>query len=689
MPCWTNWGFTMPWAEQKHIPFCLVLTGTGTDVGKTVTTAALLASLLDHQDKAMAVKIVQTGIAEGSAGKTAASDSYHYRMAGAGAAFPTAQTLHSYPLAASPHLAARLVGQKLSCQELASEIRTFVSAHSDYDVLLFETAGGLHVPLNEHEDWLTLLPLLGFPVLLCAANCLGSINHTLLSLDALERSACKVLGLVLNQTHLCQDENERSILSDNIASLRQRLPHLPLSTLPYCDSEQRFQKLSQALIPLRELIVRSKTPKQATSLIERDRASLWHPYSSAEASAPLSAVRTAYANRLILEDGRELIDGMSSWWCAVHGYRHPHLERAISRQLAQLPHVMFGGLTHAGAIGLAERLKSHLPKQLNRVFLADSGSVAVEVALKMALQYQYGLGEKQRRRFLAPLGGYHGDTMGAMSVCDPVNGMHQLFSDCLAKQIFMPRPTCRFDQPFDPQSLEPAKSLLAQRGEEIAAVILEPIVQGAGGMWFYHPDYLKGLAELCQQAGTLLIFDEIATGFGHTGKFMALEWAGVTPDILCLGKALTGGSMTLAATLCTDTVAQGICAHGQVFMHGPTFMANPLACACAHASLDLLETGAWQKQVHDIEQVMRSELAVCATLPSVADVRVLGDIGVVQTKSPVDCSALSRYCIANGVWIRPFNNLVYLMPPYISPLEDIATLCRTIFQALLTTGTGI
>ena len=323
-----------------------------------------------------------------------------------------------------------------------------------------------------------------------------------------------------------------------------------------------------------------------------------------------------------------------------------------------------------------------MPAGLERVFFADSGSVAVEVALKMALQYQQGRGQTGRSKFLTPRGGYHGDTFGAMSVCDPVTGMHSLFTAMLPQQIFMERPSCRFDQPFDPASLDDARRVFAERGHEIAAVILEPVVQGAGGMWFYHPEYLRGLAQLCREAGALLIFDEIATGFGRTGKMFAAEWAGVSPDILCCGKALTGGVLTLAATACTASVAQGICAGGNVFMHGPTFMANALACAVACASLDLLQEENWRQKVANLESALRSGLAPCAELQGVADVRVLGGIGVVETCEPVNTSALQEYFVRHGIWVRPFNRLVYLMPPYVTPAEDVARLCAVMASAL-------
>ena len=397
---------------------------------------------------------------------------------------------------------------------------------------------------------------------------------------------------------------------------------------------------------------------------------------------PLCAARRSHDNRIVLADGRELIDGMSSWWAAAHGYNHPRLLAALRSQAGRMPHVMFGGLTHAPAVELAERLLAHMPRGLERVFFADSGSVAVEVALKMALQYQQGRGETRRTRFLTPRGGYHGDTLGAMSVCDPVTGMHSLFAGLLPRQIFMERPSCRFDAPFDPASLDDARRALEQHGKEIAAVILEPVVQGAGGMWFYHPDYLRGLAELCRGAGTLLIFDEIATGFGRTGKFFAAEWAGVTPDILCCGKALTGGMLTLAATACTGDVAREICREGRVFMHGPTFMANALACAVAGAALDILDENRWQGQVAGLETAMRQGLEPCRQLPGVADVRVLGGIGVVEMEQAVNTAALQTCFVEQGVWIRPFNRLIYLMPPYPSPATDVARLCAAVEEAL-------
>ncbi|MAG33265.1 MAG: adenosylmethionine--8-amino-7-oxononanoate transaminase [Deltaproteobacteria bacterium] len=419
-----------------------------------------------------------------------------------------------------------------------------------------------------------------------------------------------------------------------------------------------------------------------SSLVERDREVVWHPYAPPVAS-PLFAVESAEGVRLRLEDGRLLIDGMSSWWSAIHGYRHPRIEAALRSQLERLPHVMFGGLTHEPAVRLCERLAAMAPDGLERVFLSDSGSVAVEVAIKMALQVWRSRGRPERRRMLTIRGGYHGDTSGAMAVCDPVTGMHGLFDGTLAANLFAPRPECRFDEPCDDADFEGFAQLFDAHRDEIAAVILEPIVQGAGGMWFYSPGYLKRVRALCDEAEVLLIADEIATGFGRSGRLFACEHAGVLPDILCVGKALTGGTLSLAATLASGPVAASL-AEGEpgVFMHGPTFMGNALACAAANASLDLLEDGAWAGQVSAIGVQLAAELESCRALPAVVDVRVLGAIGVVELEAPVDMSVVQPAFVERGVWIRPFGRLVYTMPPYVTEPADLSRITSAIGEVV-------
>ena len=418
-------------------------------------------------------------------------------------------------------------------------------------------------------------------------------------------------------------------------------------------------------------------------MLSFDKEHIWHPYTSMIEPLPVYPVRSAHGVYIELESGEKLIDGMSSWWCAVHGYNNPQLNEAVERQLADMAHVMFGGLTHRPAVELARKLVDMTPAGLNRIFYCDSGSVSAEVAVKMALQYMQAKGERSRTKLATIYGGYHGDTWHAMSVCDPVGGMHVFYAGRLPVQFFAPRPATPFGGEWNESDIEPLEKLLDENNKEIAALILEPVVQGASGMWIYHPEYLRRARELCDRYGILLIADEVATGFGRTGRMFACEWAGISPDIMCLGKAITGGYMSFAAVMATDNVALTISANPpHSFMHGPTFMGNPLACAVANASLELISQPDLLPRIARIEANMKKWLAPAKNSDKVADVRILGAIAVLELKEPVDMALMQRRCVEEGVWIRPFGKLFYIMPQYVISDEQLETLCRAMLNIL-------
>jgi len=681
---------------------CLGIIGIDTDAGKTAITAALAKAGHNKGKSVLMLKPVQTGCLSQDDASLKAIDLCTYEEA---APLASMQALIMLEHACSPHLAIEIAGKKsLSAQKLVKDIQAEISANKA-EIVLIEGAGGLLTPLNETESLADVFRALGFPLILVVANKLGAINHALLTLEVANKRGLNIIGFVMTETqpmsHALTNNNLEQVIQQDNAKCITRMTGVPcLATIKHIPQLQHqdlsmrqkgWDILAAKLEPILDILEQAQCQKnsqqQSKDIIAYDQKHIWHPYTSALNPLPLWQAISTQGVKIRLHDGRELIDGMASWWCAIHGYNHPALMDALHTQAGHMPHVMFGGLTHEPAVNLAKKLLAVAPANLEHVFFADSGSVAVEIALKMAIQYQQACGQTKRINILAFRGGYHGDTLGAMSVCDPENSMHSLFKGILPQQIFAPRPECPFNEPYNTTAINDFERILQEQGASIAAVIIEPIVQGAGGMWFYHPEYLQHLSSLCKEHGCLLIFDEIATGFGRTGKYFACEHALVQPDILCLGKGLTGGVISLAATLTSNKVATNISkldsATQGIFMHGPTFMANPLACAVATASLELLANNEWETSVKNIEQALKTGLKPCLSMFGVEDVRILGAIGVVQMQSPVNVTALQNYFVNTcQVWIRPFAKLIYIMPPYCATAQDIKILTAAICNAV-------
>lgn len=667
-----------------------LITGTDTDAGKTVVTAGLLRALRSCGINCQAVKAVQTGCGKNIDGSLNAPDPVVYADACPGAPLYAPAT---FATACSPYLAAKLEHRTFDFDALVATIRNLSRQAA---VTLVEGAGGFLVPLDREHSIADLAVALSAKIILVVANKLGAVNHSLLSIEAIRARGLDLEAVVVVDAlprDATMDGVEANIRRSNVETILERSAPRISAEIPYfpqlasANSEERrcaWPEIAVRLSPVAKAVTErseSATSSALEDTLDFDRQHLWHPYASTHPPVKVWPAASTSGVRIRLGDGRELVDGMSSWWAAIHGYNHPELVGALRAQAARMPHVMFGGLTHEPAVALGRKLLDIMPPGLERFFFADSGSVAVEVALKMAVQYQLAAGNTGKNIILTPMGGYHGDTLGAMSVCDPVTGMHSLFTGILPKQLFIERPHCRFDGDFDPDHIRPAENAFAEYGERIAGVIIEPIVQGAGGMWFYHPEYLRRLRRLCDSHGALLIHDEIATGFGRTGKLFACEWAGIAPDIMCLGKAVTGGMLTLSVVAARQEIAETISRNG-VFMHGPTFMANPLACAVAAASLDLLLKTPWRENVSRLETHLTAGLKPCQHMPGVADVRILGGIGVVEMDRPVNVSRLQEFFVGQGAWIRPFARLIYLMPPYVANPDDIAVLTGAIRRAV-------
>ncbi|MDR0351189.1 MAG: adenosylmethionine--8-amino-7-oxononanoate transaminase [Puniceicoccales bacterium] len=658
----------------------LFVTGTDTDVGKTIIASALFRQAIKQGLKVAILKPIQTGCNPNDF----LSDTYLYHRAVSD--LPNEYEIHClewFKTPCSPALAAKLEGRTIDLSNLISKIKEIGKKN---DLLIMEGAGGILVPIDTNgSTMLNLMMALSTQVLVVAKNRLGAINNALLSINELKRNGLTIAAVIMNQPKFSAEDSQY-ILDDNINQISS-LSGLKCIGIPFMKclaskdiiSPIDFESIGNLMI---DIGLFKKSTETSKNIIAFDRKHLLHPYDSPKNPQPVEHLIYAQSCELHTADGKQLVDGISSWWTAIHGHNNRQLNDHLIDQINKFSHIMFGGFTHEPAVELGQRLLEIVPKNLQKIFYSDSGSVAVEVAMKITIQYWQSIGNQNKTKFFSLAGGYHGDTLWAMSVCDPIDGMHRPFEAILPKQIFLPKPTHGFGKTFDKEKeIKKYEKFFVAYSQEIAGMIFEPIAQCAGGFWFYAKEYLEIFRNLCTKYHVLLIADEIATGFGRTGQMFACNFARIQPDIMCLGKGLTGGALSLGVTLTTEKITDSI-GHGNPILHGPTFMANPLACSAGIASLSLLSKQDWHGQVLALQDQITIHLAQLKNLSGVKDQRVLGSIGVVEMDKPVDRERFTSFCLAKGVWLRPVKNIIYLMPPYGLTKSQLAKILSTISEYL-------
>ncbi|ASM38253.1 MAG: adenosylmethionine--8-amino-7-oxononanoate transaminase [Campylobacter sputorum] len=642
------------------------ITATDTDVGKTFVTTLLLAKLVSLGIKTKAIKPIETGF-ESSGEIPQTSDIASYMSVDKNSCFMPAYTF-KYP--ASPDFAANLEKRSIDI----NKVYDYCQQHmQNSDITLIEGAGGILVPLNKEQNFSHLIKMLEISVILVVENKLGALNNAILNIEFCQNNGIDIACIVMNKTNL----NDKIALS-NINFIKEKYETPVIIVKKY---QNNYFKNIIKDVDFSEFLNNLNIQKDEYKFDSKfDKNHLWHPYISMLEPLKTYFVNYAYDKYIFTNQGK-LIDAMSSWWAVWYGYNKENINKAAISQINKFSHVMFGGITHEPAINLGKKLIEILPSSLEHIFYSDSGSVSVEVAIKMALQYQHNKNPK-KTKILTPFGGYHGDTFGAMSICDPINGMHSLFKNTLAKQIFFEKPKCAYDEQFKESFLDDLKIKLKEHKDEIAAIILEPIVQGAGGMWFYNKEYLKFIRDICDKEDIVLIFDEIATGFGRTGEMFAMDLAKVTPDIVCLGKAITAGFTSFGVTIANKKIAHGVSENNLPFMHGPTFMANAMACSVALESINTLLNSNWKENVRNISIWLKNSLEKCKEFDIVKDVRVLGAIGVVELKTDVNMERIQEFFVKEGVWLRPFGKLIYTMPHFNFDKNDIEKISNAIYKCI-------